>query len=141
MKKILWLLLVLMLSIPAYNQQATVNPSLVKQGYTAKNGNNTLAWLLTGGGASMLIVGVAMQGSDQSYVPNEEIGSELINAGGAAVVAGIVLFSSPGKGKTNGNAVSMNLKIENAMVLQQAGMAAGINKNYYPALSFRLGVK
>ena len=111
-------------------KQQTINPDYFRKG----NSHQTIGWILTAGGAGLIIGGVAVASSNQSYVPNETIGTIMIVGGGIAVVTGaIILFSSNTK-KDKAENLSLTVKMEKAVTMNQNGM----RNNYYPAAAFKI---
>jgi len=135
MKKAVCFALLFLVWLTAYTQQANTYPVYPLQDQNKKGAPNQLAWLITGGGVAVVATGVALHGSHKNYSSSEEIGTALIIAGSAAVLTGIVLFSTSAICRSGNNSIGMYLKVENANTLEQAGHQALINSRSYPALS------
>jgi hypothetical protein len=140
MKRIIGVTLLLLFSIPAFNQESAYLQQQPVKETIVKKGNNTLEWLLTGGGAALIVTGIAMHDSKKTYSSNNEIGTALIIAGSASIATGIVLFSSSPICMTGEKEIALQLKVENAVNLEQAGRQTAINRSFYPALSLRWGL-
>lgn len=113
---------------------------LTKQDYLQKSKNQkTFAWILTGGGAAMVIGGLTLMAAQPDYVDSETIGLALVGGGAAAITGGIILFSSAKKNEQKGNAlaIQLHLKVENAKTYRDPRR---IN-NYYPALAFNIDLR
>ena len=85
----------------------------------------------------MAVSGLALLGSDNSYFPNQEVGTALLIGGAAAVTGGIILFNASKKNKERAgrSAASFQLKLGNAIIV-----ANGKTKTtYYPGFSIILG--
>lgn len=135
MKKISSVFLIILLAVAVNGQQLSIKRQTINPDYFRKgNPHQTIGWILTGGGAALIIGGVAVLGSNRSYVPNETIGTIMIVGGGIAVVTGaIILFSSNTK-KDKADNMSLNVKMEKAVTMNQTGM----RNNYYPAAAFKI---
>lgn len=72
----------------------------------------TAAWVLTGGGVAMVVAGLVSSQSNRSYVPNEQIGTGLIIAGGAAITGGIVLFTASGRNKDRAHSIAASILLQ-----------------------------
>ena len=105
------------------------NDLLIKK----SNSQKTWATVLTIGGGAALIAGIAVRGSNQSYVPNEEIGTALMVGGGAAVIGGIILFTAASRNKEKANSAAMQIILD----IENTAKSNGIGHTYYPALAFR----
>jgi len=140
MKRIIGVILLLLFSIPAFNQSsAGLQQQPVKENIL-KKGNHTREWLLTGGGAALIVTGIVLHDSKKSYSSNNEIATALIIAGSASMATGIVLFSTSAICMAGKKEIAMQLKVEKATLLELAGGQAAINNSFYPALSLRWGI-
>jgi hypothetical protein len=107
MKKAILFLMPLLLTAASFCQQTNPAPSQTKQDYLQKSKNQkTAAWVLLGGGAALLIGGVAWGSSDWEATGP----SVLFVAGGLSMLGSIPLFISSGKNKKR--AISMSFKNE-----------------------------
>jgi hypothetical protein len=113
---------------------------LTKDDYLQKSKNRkTFAWILTAGGGAMVIGGLTLIAADPDYVDSKTIGGTIAGVGAAAIVGGIILFSSARENeqKANGMAIQVHVKIENALTYQGIRQVS----NYYPALALHIGLK
>jgi hypothetical protein len=135
MKKILSIFLTILLVVFVNGQQLNVNQQKTNPDYFRKgNSNQTLGWIMTAGGAALVIGGLVVNGSNQSYVPNKTIGTIMIVGGGIAAVTGVIILTSANNKKSEVENFSLNLKMENALSINSTGM----KNNYYPAAAFKV---
>ena len=133
MKRIFIMLAVILIGISVTAQQT-------KEDYLQKSKNQkTAGWIFTAGGGAMVIAGLVLISSDPSYFSGETVGALLAVGGGAAVTTGILLFnaSNRNKKKAEGLAMTLDLKLEKAVLLENLTL----QNNYYPALSVKLELK
>ncbi|HET9055304.1 MAG TPA: hypothetical protein VFN30_00510 [Chitinophagaceae bacterium] len=131
MKKVILCLLISFLVFSSVGQQLT------KEEYLQKSkAQKTWGWILTGGGAALIISGAIISSSDISYFPSETVGPVMIGGGAAIAVGGIVLLSASKRNerKANEQKVTFNLKLENSEKISKRVAL----KTYYPALSMRI---
>ena len=97
---------------------------------------NTGGWILTAGGGAMIVSGLVLLGSQNSYFPNEEVGAALLIGGAAAVTGGIILFNASKKNKERAvrSGALIQLKLENAKIVTNGKLTT----NYYPSFSLSL---
>jgi uncharacterized membrane protein len=129
MEKIVISLLILMYSVTVNGQRIENSLQITKDSYLQKsNSQKTWATVLTIGGGVAVIGGVVMIGSNQSYVPNKEIGTALIIGGSAALVGGIMLFSAASRNKDKSNETDMLFKmhLENVTMTQNVAIKKNI---------------
>lgn len=137
MKKFFSLLMTGLFIMNLSAQQVSNTNALLYQDYNEKSKKQkTWAWILTGGGTAMLLSGLIVYNSEQSYFPNQEVGTALMIGGGAAIVGGIVLFTASARNSRNAveKEMSLWLKIENSASYQNPG----IIKKSFPALAFHV---
>ena len=84
----------------------------------------------------MIVSGLVLLGSQNSYFPNEEVGVALLVGGAAAVTGGIVLFNASKKNKERAvrSGALIQLKLENAKIVTNGRL----NTNFYPSFSLSL---
>ena len=95
----------------------------------------TIGWILTGGGVAVVVGGIIVHNSNQSFVPNEKIGTIMMIGGGAAAVTGIILISSSDR-KNQARTASLELNVERAIVINQNAF----ENNYFPALTYKVHI-
>ncbi|MDP4262581.1 MAG: hypothetical protein Q8941_08625 [Bacteroidota bacterium] len=140
MKKVLIIVLIIVLGISANSQQIELIEQLTNQDYLQKSkGQNTAAWIFTGGGAALVISGLAVRNSQRSFFPNETTGNVLMICGAAAITTGVILFIASARNKNNAGKKdrAFNLKLEKAVLVQNAA----VRNNYFPALSLNIRLK
>lgn len=132
MKKAYAVLMIVFFTLKLSAQLSSYTPDFYYQDYNEKSKKQkTWAWILTGSGAALLLSGLIVYNSEQSYFPNQEVGTALMIGGGAAITGGIILFTAAARNKKE---VSLQLKGENTIALQRTGA----RKKYIPALSFQV---
>lgn len=142
MKKIIPFFLLLVLSASSFSQQTNPAPALTKQDYLQKSKKQkTAAWIMLGGGASLMIIGIAsvsaedagnyIFGGDQSGF---NTGMVIFYAGVISAGGSIPLFLASGRNKRKG--MSLSFKSETAPQIQK-------NSFVYrpvPSLSIKIGL-
>ena len=125
MRKIITFSLLLLFSAATFSQQTTlVKPELIKTDYLKKSKNQkTAAWLLLGGGATVSLIGFAVEVNSannalidlftlQPTTSSSSSGGVLFFTGGAAMLGSIPLFIASSRNKRKGMALSfMNIKM------------------------------
>ena len=125
MRKIITFSLLLLFSAATFSQQTTlVKPELIKTDYLKKSKNQkTAAWLLLGGGATVSLIGIAVEVNSannalidlftlQPTTSSSSSGGVLFFTGGAAMLGSIPLFIASSRNKRKGMALSFkNVKM------------------------------
>ena len=142
MNKLILFIAFFSFQVTSFSQQVTPKPPLTHDGYMKKSkSQKTVAWILVGGGATMITTGFLIGSKQVEEDPfgaliSDEVGASvvLILVGIAATLTSIPLFISSGKNKRRAAAVSF--KMEKTPIINQWTLY----KNSYPALSVRLSL-
>ncbi len=149
MRKIITLIITLLFSAASFSQQTTsIAPPLTKTDYLKKGKNQkTAAWLLLGGGATVSLIGIAVEVNSannalidlftlQPTITSSSSGGVLLITGGFAMLGSIPLFIASGKNKRKANAATTFFKMETMQVIQQHSLV----QHPYPAISVKIGL-
>lgn len=145
MKKNIFVALLLMVSIISFSQPTNNLAPAVQTDYLKKSKNqNTLAWILLGGGLGLTSAGIAVglneavndisnifSGEEQK---TSSAGAILFYTGLASMLTSIPLFIVSSSNKRKAEEVSAFLKIETIPFVQQNNFA----RKAYPAISVKL---
>lgn len=117
--KPIWLLLALSCFYQLSFAQQPTTDRYRKQYLQKSKQQQTAAWVLTGGGVALVVAGLVTSQSNRSYVPNEQIGTGLIIAGGAAVTGGIVLFTASGRNRDKAHSIAALFQLQKIVTSYQ----------------------
>jgi hypothetical protein len=151
MKKIILYALPLVFSVGAFCQSTPNDMQAVKTDYLKKSKNQkTTAWVLFGGGVAITTVIVVMASvkvtedyvnviagvfSSQPVQENNYTAENiLLITGTASMLASIPFFIASKKNKRNAMAMSANIKMENARMLQYQSFV----QTSYPAIVLKI---
>jgi hypothetical protein len=151
MKKIILYALPLVFSVRAFCQSTPNDLQAVKTDYLKKSKNQkTGAWVLFGGGVALTTTSILMAApkaaEDFSYavvgvfssepIPENNYTAEniLLITGTASMLASIPFFIASKKNKRNAMAMSANIKMENARMLQYQSFV----QTSYPAIVLKI---
>jgi hypothetical protein len=140
MRQLFTVLLSMFFCISTFAQKTEPSHQLSKEDYLRKSKTQkTTAWILTAGGAAMVVTGLVFVGSNWDYFDAEGIGTGLLIGGAAGITGGIILFNASKRNKQNADraGVTFNLKLENTKLIRDEAL----KNNLYPALSLRIGLK
>lgn len=134
MKKIIVFALLLMVSVVSFSQPTTETP-MVKTDYLQKSKNQkTTAWVLLGGGAGFILVGVLIGNGKEASFDDVGTGVVLGGIGALSMLGSIPLFIASGKNKRK--AMSMSFKNEMIPQLQNGSF---VNRSI-PSLSLKISL-
>ena len=132
MKKTICIALMMVTVISIFSQQT---PS-VKTDYLQKSKNQkTGAWVLLGGGFSVLAV-TAATNAGVDFQNKKSFPIVPVCIGGAMMIGSIPLFIASGKNKRKANAATTFFKMETMPVIQQHSLV----QHPYPAISVKIGL-
>lgn len=117
----------------------TLEPPQFPQAYWQKaNNQRTTAWILTAGGAAMIVTGLVFVSADWDYFESKGIGIGLLVGGAAAITGGIILFNASKRNLRNAGSSQMQfkLKLENVQQWKNHSLA----RAHYPAIAIRIGL-
>jgi len=151
MKKIILYALPLVFSVGAFFQSTPNDMQAVKTDYRKKSKNQkTTAWVLFGGGVAITTVSVVMASvkvtedyvnviagvfsSEPVQENNYTAENILLITGTASMLASIPFFIASKKNKRNAMAMSANIKMENARMLQYQSFV----QTSYPAIVLKI---
>ena len=147
MKKIIIYSLLLIFSTATYTQQTYgVSPPLTKTDYLKKGKNQkTAAWLLLGGGATVSLIGIAVEANSannalidlftlQPTITSSSSGGVLLITGGVAMLGSIPLFIASSRNKRK----AMSISFKNEKVPQF--MNGSIVNRPVPSLSLKINL-
>lgn len=144
MKIIIFVLLV-MISVNSFCQQTKTSQPLTREDYLKKSKHqNTAAWFLVVGGASLLTTGLVINKGDliqeyfigRSDYKNSGIKSFLTVTGISLMSGGIYLFISSARNKEKGMSASAGFKMEKLTNIQQRSFI----QSTYPAVSIKISL-
>lgn len=124
MKKIIFLVIVLMTADTAFSQQASPTPAFINQDYLQKSKNQKkTAWIMLGGGATLVLTGIVFPKGEitrESFwgpeYKNDGIRGTLYFCGTLSMLGSIPFFIASGKNKKK--AMSMSFKYQSVPELQ-----------------------
>ncbi|HEY6062012.1 MAG TPA: hypothetical protein VIV35_00285 [Chitinophagaceae bacterium] len=117
MKKIIVFAMLMIISVASFSQQTTPSPVLTKQDYLLKSKNQkTTAWVLLGGGASLILLGDLIGNGQSSSFSDAATGVVIGGAGLLCMLGSIPEFIASAKNKRR--AMSMSFKNEAMPQLQ-----------------------
>jgi hypothetical protein len=138
MKKIIAFLIVVIIGINCFAQQAATLPPITKTDYLQKSKNQKgAASVLLGGGVAMGVMGIIIFAQTFTISTNmNPTGAIIATVGFLAAAASIPLFIASGKNKKKARTVSTGFIMEKTRAIQGASI---VNRSY-PALSMKIGL-
>ncbi|HEX4875493.1 MAG TPA: hypothetical protein VFV31_02405 [Chitinophagaceae bacterium] len=144
MKKFLFSLL-FVIALLRVDAQAQAGKQLSKADYLKKSRNqNTAAWILMGGGVTMVSAGLIVGLSDATEALGSiftgetkepsDAGPILFYTGAASMLGSIPLFIASSRNKRNASGLSAYFRLENRPLLQRSSFT----KAAYPALALKI---
>ena len=143
MKKQFLFVVLFGLTINVFGQQTSPSPAYTKSYNLQKSKHqNTAAWFLLVGGASLLTTGLAINKGDlikeyfigRSDYKNDGIKSAFEGTGFALMTGSITLFIASIRNKEKAMSASASLKMEKFTAVQQQSLV----QSSYPALSLKI---
>jgi hypothetical protein len=136
MRTILFVSLFFLTTLSSFCQDISNQTNQKSTDYLKKSKDqNTLGWVLLGGGAALSVIGTAWNSNDNSsgniFSDNFNEQAIMVLCGLASMVASIPVFISAGRNKSKSKKLSLNLNIEH-------NNAKMINPKFksYPSVSF-----
>ena len=145
MKKVLSVILMLAIGSSAFSQPTTETAPAVQTDYLKKSKNqNTLAWILLGGGLGLTSAGIAVglneavndisnifSGEEQK---SSSAGAILFYTGLASMLTSVPLFIVSSSNKRKAEEVSVSLKMEKFTGFHQQSLV----QKAYPSISLKI---
>jgi len=119
MKKIIVFAMLLIISVASFSQQTTNPAPTVKTDYLEKSKNQKkAAWVMLGGGASLILLGDLIGNSKSSSFGDAGAGFVMAAVGGLSMLGSIPLFIASSRNKKKG--MSLSFKNETAPQIQKS---------------------
>lgn len=126
MKKIMIYFLLLAMPAASFCQKTNDSVPVVKTDYLTRSKNQkTAAWILLGGGTTLIGIGFLVGDSEQSTFNDAAAGAFVAGVGLLSAIGSIPLFIAAGKNKRKALNMSVNFKMETAT-------------NSYPAVALKI---
>jgi len=133
MKRIIICTLIVAFAYSSFGQQS----ALTRQDYLKKSKNQkTVAWVLAGGGAALIITGLVIGNKDEVSFNDATSGATFIIIGAIPVVASIPFFVASGKNKRRAMQASAYFKKENSYFTRSFSKV----RTCFPALTFKIAL-
>lgn len=137
MKKIVIFTMLMILSATSFSQQTTPSKPVTQADYLKKSKNQkTTAWIMLGGGASLILVGNLIGNSKNSSFDDAGTGVVIGGIGVLSMLGSIPVFLASGKNKRRANAMSTLIRMENTdFVMGYTTFHAS-----YPAIAIKISL-
>ena len=137
MKKTFIFTMLLILSVTSFSQQTIPSKPITKSDFLQKSKKQkTTAWVMLGGGASLVLIGDLIGNSKNSSFDDAGTGVILGGIGVLSMLGSIPVFLASGKNKRRANAMSASIKMEKTEVIPGNGWVHGA----YPSLAIKISL-
>ena len=137
MKKMIPFFLLLVLALGSFGQQTNPKKPVTKADFLQKSRKQkTGAWIMLGGGASLILLGNLIGNNKNSSFGDAGTGVILGGIGVLSMLGSIPVFLASGKNKRRANAMSASIKMEKADVI----LGNGRVHSTYPSLAIKISL-
>lgn len=136
MKKIIFCMILLILSVVSFSQEIATGKSLMtKNDYEQKSKNKKIAaWAFLGGGTAFIVSGVLIGGGKDVSFYNAEAAVVLAGLGILSSIASIPLFIASSRNKRKALNASTYFRFENTATVKQTALAL----HPYPMIAIKV---